>query len=391
MKYGKIFIVICMFLFSIAAVHAIKGDVWAGGNGYFRLVKFSEDGEAKVKALGAGQTSSIAVDPNDGSVWVASAMDNQIAKFMADGKLINKISDLYEPRSISINTMDGTVWVADTRNNRVIKVNSDCSEILHEEKGVKMPHGVTVNPRNGDVWIADTYNNRVLKLNSNGVVLLRKDGFRRPRSIAVDTRDNSVVIADTLNNQIVRLASNGVEVMREGGELKTVRKRGPGQAFNRDQTTLVNARAFENPENLAVDPKDGSIWVADTGNGNVVKLDENGQELLRLEGFLAPIGIAVDDEGNAYVGDRNHAKLYKISPAGKLLWSSGAFGGGQSVNAVALDKSEPIVEIEEKGSSTPTGMAGRELGGANPVGILFLLGVAVVGVLGYLWVRVNKE
>lgn len=71
---------------------------------------------------------------------------------------------------------------------------------------------------------------------------------------------------------------------------------------------IPNQPSFVFPRGVAIAP-DGSIWVADTGNNQIVKFDpvNPGQELrIGASGsgdgqFNNPTGLAVDSSGNIYV------------------------------------------------------------------------------------------
>jgi hypothetical protein len=55
-----------------------------------------------------------------------------------------------------------------------------------------------------------------------------------------------------------------------------------------------NTTDFNRPLDLAVDQEDGSVWIADTNNYNIVHLDQNGGELLRADWDWVARAIAVD-------------------------------------------------------------------------------------------------
>jgi DNA-binding beta-propeller fold protein YncE len=65
---------------------------------------------------------------------------------------------------------------------------------------------------------------------------------------------------------------------------------------------------------------DGTIYVADTGNGRIVKL-QNFQEVASYgEGVLAgPTGLFVDEDGVMYVADADQNAIFILDAAGKVL------------------------------------------------------------------------
>ncbi len=78
-----------------------------------------------------------------------------------------------------------------------------------------------------------------------------------------------------------------------------------------------------NPEDLFITP-DGALYVADTGNGRVIKLQ--GEELVAEygKGVLGnPTGLFVTDDGTLYVADAGHNAIFIFDAAGTLLHQFG--------------------------------------------------------------------
>ena len=56
----------------------------------------------------------------------------------------------------------------------------------------------------------------------------------------------------------------------------------------------LNSTDFDRPRDLAIDQDDGSVWIADTYNYDIVHLDQSGTELLRVDWDWVARAIAVD-------------------------------------------------------------------------------------------------
>ncbi|MBD8528923.1 MULTISPECIES: gluconolaconase [unclassified Massilia] len=163
--------------------------------------------------------------------------------------------------------------------------------------------------RFGNLYVADTGNHAIRKIAPDGsVTTLAGDGqpgdadgqgraarFHAPVGVAVDARGN-VYVADTYNDRIRRIAPDGVVTTLAGGA-RPGNADGPGAAA-----------AFDTPSAIAVD-KDGTLYVADTGNNAIRRIGADGivstlvaplagerQPLLRR-----PTGLALTHDGYLYI------------------------------------------------------------------------------------------
>lgn len=77
---------------------------------------------------------------------------------------------------------------------------------------------------------------------------------------------------------------------------------------------------FSSPEGIYVSPE-GYVFVSDTGNSRIVKLDESGNVLgtYGKEGegakeFFSPKGLTMDSEGNIIVADSDNDRIVRFDP-----------------------------------------------------------------------------
>ncbi len=92
----------------------------------------------------------------------------------------------------------------------------------------------------------------------------------------------------------------------------------------RDVITLAGESGeFMLPEDIFIDKND-FLYVADTGNNRIVKLDKSGELLNSYTGpeerpFKSPKGVFVDDDGHIFVADTGNQRIAHLSSDGKYI------------------------------------------------------------------------
>lgn len=179
------------------------------------------------------------------------------------------------------------------------------------------PTGLAVDSR-GDLYIADGESQRVRKVDfaagtittvvGTGEAGFEGDGgaaasaqLNGPHGLAFDS-DGNLYIADTANNR--------VRMVTPSGYISTVAgTRDP--AFGGDGGPAAQARLYH-PEAVAVDAH-GNLFIADTGNNRLRKVDAAGRISTVLAGLDSPLGVALSDNGALYVVDTNHNRVLRIA------------------------------------------------------------------------------
>ena len=94
------------------------------------------------------------------------------------------------------------------------------------------------------------------------------------------------------------------------------------------------------PRSVSVNPTDGSCWMADSYRDEVVRLSVNGAELSRNGGFYQPQSVSVNPtDGSCWVADWQHGQVVHLSAGGAELWRGGGFNFPLSVSANPTDGS----------------------------------------------------
>jgi sugar lactone lactonase YvrE len=203
----------------------------------------------------------------------------------ADGA--GTIATFSSPIGVS-HDVNGVLYVADAMNDTIRKITADGTvSTLAGSAGVtglidgtgsaarfNFPNGIAVDGNN-NIYVADTTNNLLRKITSAGVVTTLAgvqgvggfdDGtgnaalFNQPEGLATDNAGN-LYLADTANSTIRKITPAGVVTTIAGLPTISGLEDGPGA------TAL-----FKHPQALCVDAN-GNIFVADTGNAAIRKID----------------------------------------------------------------------------------------------------------------------
>lgn len=236
------------------------------------------------------------------------------------------------------------------------------------------------------IWVMDkgtslneTY---LVKMCSNGTKILKVQ-FGQSGAIGIDQRSGSVW-APELNDrgginvdQVVKIDAYGNIIRRYRGYRTSVIAVDPnngsvwvglpneGQVvkLNSNGEIVLRVEGFSFPASIAVDPRDSSIWVADgQPTPSLVHLAANGIELFSVKtvGFFsnAPHQIAVDPlNGDVWYTGFHMESVYKLSSTGRPLATIGVFDrpvsvsihpsdGGVWVADYSLETSGSVVRLD---------------------------------------------
>lgn len=195
------------------------------------------------------------------------------------------------------------------------------------------PFGIAVDSK-GNVYVADAgENNRIRKITPEGIVTTLagaeegfQDGqgasarFNTPSALAVDAHDN-LYVADTGNNAIRRVTPDGTVTTLAGG----------GDAGYMDARAR-DAR-FNAPVGVAVD-SEGQVYVADTYNDRIRKVTKEGEVTTvagggdlpgnsdgpaMSAGFDTPCGVTIAPTGELYIADTGNNRIRKLTKEGQVV------------------------------------------------------------------------
>lgn len=231
---------------------------------------------------------------------------------------------------------DGSLIIADAANNQLIRVTPlmQIATLAQPARDVAIDAAGNLYTCSGSYVYKRTRSGLVSVVAGSGSYNFWGDGgpagkarFNRPSGI---TRDavGALYIADTSNHRIRRMGADGILYTVAGtGTAGTAGEGGPGLAAQ-----------LSAPEALVAD-RFGNLYIADTGNHRIRKLDAAGT--LRTiggtgrRGFSgdngpatlaqldSPGGIALDADGNLCIADTGNHVIRRISPDGRITTLAG--------------------------------------------------------------------
>ncbi len=178
--------------------------------------------------------------------------------------------------------------------------------------------------------------------------------FNDPCDVAVDAAGN-IYVNDTGNHLIRKIDASG--------NVTTVA--GAGVAGNVDGNGVAAKFDFPNGFTLA---SNGTLYVADSGNNTIRKIDTSGN-VTTIAGtasvaggstnghgtaasFNFPTGITVDASGNLFVADDGNNLIRKIDPSGNVTTfaGSGAQGSANGAGATASFNAPHGIVVDASGN-----------------------------------------
>jgi sugar lactone lactonase YvrE len=311
------------------------------------------------------------------------------------------------PRRLALGP-DGLLYVTDQQNHAIRTVNPNSGEVctvIGGEEGYKdsadttdppalsFPNGVTV-AGDGTIFVTENGNNVVRRIRRNGSSLVVEtfaglfnmitnparqkqlnstrtgiDGFdngnllqatfKSPDDILI-APDGTIYLADAGNHAIRRIRQNVVDTIAGNGV--------PGFTDG----VAGNAR-FDTPTGLALSLDGRFLYVADTNNHRVRRVDLLTQRVDTLAGsggnavldgpageasFSQPIGLAVDTDGAVYVSEVFGNDIRRIDPQGNVTTVAGSksrFEDGPGLTAkfnnprgLAIDRQRGILYVADQ-------------------------------------------
>ncbi len=328
-----------------------SGNIYIGDQNNARVVVLNPDGTAKavydgsdISSLPGSPTNNfhfpvdISLD-SSGNIYVVDFFDNRIIVLNPDSTAkavyatvsISSVEDQNYPGPLGDATINNTVTLSADQSVHNLTIASGGTLDLNGHI-----LNVSGNFTNNGTFTA---NNGTINLTSTNQVITGANTFYN----LTKTTSTTDTLYFTGGTQTVTGTLN-----LSGAKGNLLSLRAPATTvpafslkWGSQQTSSTN---FSNTGGVALDSS-GNIYVSDSGNNRIVKLDPNGTQLNNFiaDNLLAtPYNIALDSSGNIYVADSGNNRIVKMDSTGAVLTN---FTAGDSLNGpqgVALDSSGNI-------------------------------------------------
>jgi hypothetical protein len=216
---------------------------------------------------------------------------------------------------------------------------------------LRQPTSVAVDG-SGDVFIADSLDNQVLEVSPNGTPTTVGSGLNYPVGVALDGNGN-LFITDFGNSRVVEVAlATGTQSTFVSG-IST--RRGvavyDGFVFISDfannlvlavappthrlgQLEFPIATDVNAPLGTAVDGQ-GDVFIADAGDNRVLEVKPDGSQTTVGSGLSSPEGVAVDAYGDVFIADSGNNRVVEVKAYDGSQTTIGS--GYSSPQGVAVD------------------------------------------------------
>jgi sugar lactone lactonase YvrE len=357
-------------------ITTVAGNTWRS---------YSGDGAAAVDAQ-LGHPGGVAVDSTD-NLYIADTANNRIRRVTPGGTIstlagnglpctgactVTDIGDggaatagnLFNPQAVTV-TGTGDVYIADTGHHRIRRV---AAGVVSTTAGTgvagwvdgpvatarfRSPHGIFA-AANGDIYLADQGNHRIRRISGGTVTTIAGSGtsgytgdggpatsaaLKGPSDVRVDATGD-IYIADT-GNHVIRRIRNGV--------ITTVA--GTGVSGSTGDGGLAVTATLNGPAGIEVD-RDGNVYVADTGNQTVRRVDrhgvihhlagragstswagDGGPGAASVSRLFSPARMALASTGNLYIPSAGEMRVRELAvqTAAPTFWVSSAATAGAGV------------------------------------------------------------
>jgi DNA-binding beta-propeller fold protein YncE len=211
------------------------------------------------------------------------------------------------------------------------------------------PAGLVVAP-DESILVADTINQRIRRIDGSGRIRTiagnGKRGFSGdggPASAASLQDPTALALGRDGSLFVADTGNNRIRVMRDDGTIVTLAGTAD-QGFSGDGGP-ASAAQLNSPAGLAVAP-DTSLYFSDTGNNRVRVIHTDGTIATVAAGLNAPAGLAVTADGSLLIAESGSNRVRRVAPDGAITTVAGTGGRGSGGDGGAATSAQLNLPVD---------------------------------------------
>lgn len=318
-----------------------NGSLWLTDRGNGRVIKYQQrEGRMEDEVTTPQDTpTDIHVD-SSGSLWVASDSSSQITKVAQTGSVVTDFDHpCYRPDGITVDD-NQSVWTAYS-DDSLTQLTQDGSVVQNRNMSIPAQvRGLTFRSTDSMFWAGQRYDNSVIIMRESGDrharyeapsyrtngVAVEPDGGQlwvSHRNENVYMTDRTVSASTQFDARISRSDNFEAFAGASGSDLYTVgncmisRMDVPeAGGFER----AVGTHSSSRPRGMDVSDA-GEIWIADTNTDEMHRYDKDMNEMLTVPSPGSnPEAVAIEpDEGSIWLSDTSDNSIYKMNWIGSIV------------------------------------------------------------------------
>ena len=223
-------------------------------------------------------------------------------------------------------------WVIDNNLGKIVTVSADARSVSRDVVSIFGANHLAVDPSDGACWTTTRFGGAEF-----GPVAVRFSAGGIRQAVATGFTFPASVAVDIRNGSVWVSDTGGLLI---GGESSVSLLSSVG-------LRLFRLTGFTDPEGLAVDPNTGDCWVADKGAGRVVKIAPNGVVEVTVTAFSQPSELAVDPaSGDCWGIDAATRQIFRLQADGTVAAKISGFLRPFKVTSGAFDGSLWVTDVD---------------------------------------------
>jgi sugar lactone lactonase YvrE len=305
---------------------------------------FSGDGNlATLASLNA--PIAVAVDTTQ-AIYFTDSKNFRVRKITPNGVIVTLAGGggpVSTPSGIAVDP-NNNLYIGDSSSYHLLKYTPSGSSTIVAGNGLRyylgdngpaaaaqfvQPQGIALDPSGLIVYIADRGEARIRKFQGGTISTPPGATALGPAGVVADASQN-LYIADAAGNEVLRVAAGTGAVTLVAGT---------GTAGSSGDNGIATSAQLNQPSGVLLDSA-GNIYIADTGNNRIRKINAagiittivgiSGAPLFTGDGGLAtnasvnqPAGLAMDSAGDLFIADTGNNRIRKVNPAGIITTVAG--------------------------------------------------------------------